>query len=1657
MKRYFLSIVCMMLSLAAFALSDGTYYLYNVGAGMYLDHGGSDNYHACLKPHGAPIQIAGKGSDLYTLKTSVDKTAYLASDGTVYTNTSGENFTIKQIDNGNYTIQTSAGKYVGFSGTKAQLLSQTTVVFSITGELDANAEWQILSKADLEARFEGATAEKPVDATFYLYEPNFNRHGANLKQWSNYSSTTTGYCSNYLYNNCGYYYGTSTTAAQTISGLKPGVYKLKAQGVYCHGAVASVATSYTTETMPKKAVLFAGDVEQPLMGILEQVAPSNIFNTGQAVSGGFIPTLGNTDSNDAVIAFDNGMYTNNELTFIVGAEGTVTLGVKLSGGIDGSWAAYDNFELFYLGNLTEVTEEQVNALVASVPTDKMSSAVSAQLASAVDALKANPTADNYNAAVDAVKAARESIEAYALVKAAIDKANETTLSEEARAQYEAAVASVLSAYEEGTIEGNGQAEAEAIEAALKEAVRSDISKQNNKTALIVNPQFDEGTTGWSGDFGPGAKKGLASNYVITAYGGGFDIYQTIEGLTPGIYKLQVQAFTRPDSNTNTWNAYKNGEELENLTYIYANDASKKVKFIIDEYLTTKGEGNWTDLGDGKYIPDNSSAFSVAFSAGLYDNELICIVGDDGMLKIGIKNESTSSVTYAGFDNFRLSYVGSTDCTGLIVNPQFNDGTAGWSGDFGSGAKKGLASNYVITAYGGSFNIYQTIEGLTPGTYKLQVQAFSRPDSNTNTWNAYKNGQAIENMTYIYANDASQLVKLIIDDYMTSTSDGNWTTLESGKYIPDNSTAFSVAFSAGLYDNELICTVGEDGKLTLGIRNESNTSVTYAGYDNFRLTYISSEVNTGENIYEEATKLIEGYNLVAAQATDHAAFDAVATAALATLAEGKASTKEVDALVAEVKAAFMDILKNGSTATGQFDFTSLIANNTFDTNANGWTSDGGNLKWMSPGMVEIYNVMSGDKVYQELKGLPAGHYTLMAQTFYRPRGTNETINSYEYDLEDDNSATMFLGEASKPVINIMEDGRYKTTTVDDVPTNVLGRGFPKTTTMANELFGFGHYWNILEVDVAEDGDLTLGFELQPTTKQYNWIAIDNVKLLYGQPTDLTLSTGIAYKATQPVLANVTLNKSFAAGQFTPLAVPFDVPKGVFKEVYEVGSAIGTDATLYPVDHVKANMPCVVVAENDMENLHVDNVWVMPTEPDQVPVTWDGGIIIGNYKDYDWKVTNLNNTSYASSKYTFSIAPSESYWYFTANIENYKARKYLTAARYTQTSASIMANYVNAAPARRDIPRPVVIPVSVKEGAKTAYVKYNVNTSGELPTAKNRRPAAGADEGESMVQYFRPSQGACYIANLIPGNTYSYQVVVDDEEVAKGDFAVEGPLRMIYAPSVYNMRDLGGWTTDDGKTVRYGLVYRGGEVNGTHPATEADLDYLKKVVGIGAELDLRWKDGYDKDRETNISGYHFVHGDTYYFAGANDYLASDLNNAETQARVKEEFEYLLGHIKEGRGVHFHCVWGADRTGFFAFLLEGLLGMSLAEMYEDYEFTSFAPAGTRVKSSIQERIAVIQALSGATLKEKFENYFLNKLKVPQEEIDLFRSIMLVDPQDVGINDIQIDQKYGKEGSAEVKSVYSISGAKLQPSALKNNTLTKGAYVVQYTDGTVKKLFIK
>lgn len=338
----------------------------------------------------------------------------------------------------------------------------------------------------------------------------------------------------------------------------------------------------------------------------------------------------------------------------------------------------------------------------------------------------------------------------------------------------------------------------------------------------------------------------------------------------------------------------------------------------------------------------------------------------------------------------------------------------------------------------------------------------------------------------------------------------------------------------------------------------------------------------------------------------------------------------------------------------------------------------------------------------------------------------------------------------------------------------------------------------------------------------------------------------------------------------------------------------------------------------------------------------------------------------------------------NIENDAVHDYMSDVCYAPEDTSVVLDYTKGRQARLDIPRPAVIPVPPLE-ADTITIQYVATES--LPTT------IGIPKGTTEALVY----------NLLPNNTYRYRIIADEKTVAEGEIVTTGQVRMVYTPHGRNIRDLGGWPCAGNKTIKYGRLFRGAELNGVHTSDSTDLDILTNQIGIASELDMRaW---YNEDNGVTVFGFLNAsqagawQAATYYYTSNSGQLPEDLTTYSFQYRWRREFEFIVNNLKQQRPVYMHCANGANRTGYLACLLEGLLGVGYSDLIKDYELTTFSKR-TETKEKIEPVIEFINNLEGETLQDKFNSYFINYLSVKQTDIDYFRSVMLEENTTTGIS---------------------------------------------------------
>ena len=258
-------------------------------------------------------------------------------------------------------------------------------------------------------------------------------------------------------------------------------------------------------------------------------------------------------------------------------------------------------------------------------------------------------------------------------------------------------------------------------------------------------------------------------------------------------------------------------------------------------------------------------------------------------------------------------------------------------------------------------------------------------------------------------------------------------------------------------------------------------------------------------------------------------------------------------------------------------------------------------------------------------------------------------------------------------------------------------------------------------------------------------------------------------------------------------------------------------------------------------------------------------------------------------------------------------------------------------------------------------------------------------------FIVGQRALEIWNLIPQKDYIYRLcrlgdTGSKELLDSGAFRTQGQVRMMRIADMRNFRDLGGWALPHGRHVEYDRLFRSAELaHSRRFITDAGLHEMTGVQGIGVEIDF----GDFSDVSPAQQLLEFVHGDDYQLMPYGGGIVS------TPAQYKNCFDKVVQSLQEGKKVLFHCSEGADRTGTFAFMLEGLLGVSESDMAKDYELTDFymdsRSDDKRYRNNFYKSFVehVKNNYPGSTIHEKIEQMAL-AMGIAQERIDSFRCLM-------------------------------------------------------------------
>ena len=220
------------------------------------------------------------------------------------------------------------------------------------------------------------------------------------------------------------------------------------------------------------------------------------------------------------------------------------------------------------------------------------------------------------------------------------------------------------------------------------------------------------------------------------------------------------------------------------------------------------------------------------------------------------------------------------------------------------------------------------------------------------------------------------------------------------------------------------------------------------------------------------------------------------------------------------------------------------------------------------------------------------------------------------------------------------------------------------------------------------------------------------------------------------------------------------------------------------------------------------------------------------------------------------------------------------------------------------------------------------------------------------------------------------------------------RMVFLPEIANFRDIGGWRGAGGMAVRQGMVYRSGRLNERwrwyRPGPVRDFlsdethRFLTEELGIKTEIDLR--------KEVNCRGMDGSPlGPSVKFVNISSKAYGDLASPEGRDAFRRVFRVFLqaGNYP----ILFHCEGGNDRAGAVAFILNGLLGVSEADLRKEWELSRVwnDRDDFTYERRLSRLVAVFDAYDGKTLNERIVGYVMS-LGFSVEDVKEFRRLMLV-----------------------------------------------------------------
>lgn len=208
---------------------------------------------------------------------------------------------------------------------------------------------------------------------------------------------------------------------------------------------------------------------------------------------------------------------------------------------------------------------------------------------------------------------------------------------------------------------------------------------------------------------------------------------------------------------------------------------------------------------------------------------------------------------------------------------------------------------------------------------------------------------------------------------------------------------------------------------------------------------------------------------------------------------------------------------------------------------------------------------------------------------------------------------------------------------------------------------------------------------------------------------------------------------------------------------------------------------------------------------------------------------------------------------------------------------------------------------------------------------------------------------------------------DRPIHKTDSAFQNEdYRLLPMDGAHNTRELGGYKTADGLSVKWGMLFRSDKLS---DISKTDQAYLQNL-GIKKIIDFRSKEEKAEDPDIIPKGISYIEMPINVDGAMRSKIEAVLKG-ETNKEVKsflidanKEFvsdyvevyeNFLRGLIDDEGPILFHCTAGKDRAGFAAAITLIALGVSKEDVIKDYMKTN-----QFTKKRIEEIIKQIELMT-------------------------------------------------------------------------------------------------